>query len=138
MNLDFAASQATPSLGRPLRVLGPGALGSPLPFQGFPGSPGSSFGYTTTTAALARVASLTAQVVSPEWATPQEWADQFVAAMMPFMVLPRLMEESRFQEWAGFVIQDPLFMGLQLPDPIPDWKQWAEQVNQILGSISSQ
>lgn len=76
------------------------------------------------------------QLVSPDHLTLEMWADAFVYVNSPIVTLPRYMGD--FERWAAEIVLNPVFLGLNLPLPIMDWRLWAYELNAVLSIAATQ
>lgn len=66
------------------------------------------------------------------------WTDATSLNLGKYGCVPRLDDESLWQEWGASLLNNPAIRGICLPDPyqFDDWRRWADRVNEALTSVS--
>jgi hypothetical protein len=70
----------------------------------------------------------------PAGLTLTEWADRVALDMDPYLSASKLLDETRWQDWAVQFLNSTS-IGRNLPNPygFSDWREWADR---FIGSLS--
>lgn len=76
------------------------------------------------------------RVIDPRYMTVQKWADAMVPTLEQYGNLGRLLDETKWQEWACQLLTLPKISGSVVdPRGFSDWRAWAMRLNQNLSVV---
>ncbi len=77
---------------------------------------------------------MTIRLTKPTYMKLSDWADQVVFDLGDYGVFGRLMDETKWQDWAVQFFNTPaLSVGTLNPYNFDKWEDWAERFCQTLG-----
>ena len=71
-------------------------------------------------------------MIDTRFSDPVSWANATTILISKFGFIPKLTDPTKWQAWAGFVVNVPGIAALNAPRPegFSDWQDWAKQFNQ--------
>ena len=77
--------------------------------------------------------------IDPRYLNAPTWASKTTGALLPYGVIPILLDENKWRQWADYVILIPDIAALGPPRPeiFSDWRLWALAFNQTLALVET-
>lgn len=75
-------------------------------------------------------------IIQPDGLTLMQWTDYTGDGLTAYGPVPRLEDETRWQDWGATVLGMGTLRDTMFPNPynFTDWREWADRFNQVLDS----